>query len=89
MVSVSDDSRWPDWFKAMDQEKMPWNQVCDEFPVKNMPARVGSLYMTTYIPFYVLLDNEGSQLVPPGGADYDAVSYLKFLDSGLKHYDRK
>lgn len=66
IVSVSDDSRWSDWKKAMDQEKMPWTQVCDEFPVKNMPARVGSLYMTTYIPFYVLLDKEGKILVYTG-----------------------
>jgi len=63
IVSVSDDARWKDWFKAMDQEQMPWTQVCDEFPVKNMPARVGSLYMTTYIPFYVLLDKEGKILL--------------------------
>jgi thiol-disulfide isomerase/thioredoxin len=66
IVSVSDDSRWKDWFKAMDQEKMPWLQVCDEFPLKNMPAKVGSLYMTTYIPFYVLLDKEGKVLVYSG-----------------------
>lgn len=66
MVSVSDDSRWSDWFKAMDVEKMPWMQVCDEFPVKNMPAKVGSLYMTTYIPFYVLLDKDGKILVYSG-----------------------
>jgi thiol-disulfide isomerase/thioredoxin len=66
IVSVSDDSQWKDWFKAMDQEKMPWTQVCDEFPVKNMPARIGSLYMTTYIPFYVLLDKEGKVLVYSG-----------------------
>jgi thiol-disulfide isomerase/thioredoxin len=66
MVSVSDDSRWPDWTKAMDAEKMPWTQVVDEFPVKNMPAKVGSLYMTTYIPFYVLLDKEGKILVYSG-----------------------
>ena len=66
MVSVSDDSRWPDWTKAMDAEKMPWTQVCDEFPVKGMPAKVGSLYMTTYIPFYVLLDKEGKILVYSG-----------------------
>ncbi|MHA4811813.1 redoxin family protein [Flavitalea flava] len=66
MISVSDDSRWPDWIKAMDAEKMPWTQVCDEFPVKNMPAKVGSLYMTTYIPFYVLLDKEGKILVYSG-----------------------
>jgi thiol-disulfide isomerase/thioredoxin len=66
MVSVSDDARWKDWFKAMDQEKMPWHQVCDEFPVENMPARVGELYMTTYIPFYVLLDKDGKILVYSG-----------------------
>ena len=59
IISVSDDSRWSDWKKAMDQEKMPWTQVCDEFPVKYMPARIGTLYMTSFIPFYVLLDKEG------------------------------
>lgn len=59
IVSVSDDNVWKNWFKAMDQEQMPWTQVCDEFPLKNMPARVGSLYMTAYIPFYVLLDKDG------------------------------
>jgi thioredoxin-related protein len=37
-------------------------------------------------PFYVLLDNSGNLLVPPGGADYDPVSYGRFLDSGLKIY---
>lgn len=63
IVSVSDDNRWKDWFKAMDQEKMPWTQVDDEFPVKNMPARVGTLYMTAYIPFYLLLDKEGRILL--------------------------
>lgn len=63
IVSVSDDNKWSAWFKAMDEERMPWTQVCDEFPIKNMPARVGSLYMTTYIPFYVLLDKEGKILL--------------------------
>ncbi|MEO9022862.1 MAG: TlpA disulfide reductase family protein [Ginsengibacter sp.] len=66
ILSVSDDSKWKDWFKAMDVEKMPWTQVCDEFPIKDMPARVGSLYMTTYIPFYVLLDKDGKVLVYSG-----------------------
>lgn len=63
MVSVSNDSRWKDWFKALDQERMPWIQVCDEFPVKNMPARVGTLYQTPSLPCYVLLDKEGKILV--------------------------
>jgi thiol:disulfide interchange protein len=40
-------------------------------------------------PFYVLLDNKGNLLVPAGGADYDPVSYLRFLDSGLKAYAGK
>lgn len=72
IVSVSDDSKWSDWKRAMDMEKMPWTQVCDEFPVKNMPAKVGSLYMTHYIPFYVLLDKEGKILVYSGKeADID------------------
>jgi len=66
ILSVSDDNRWKDWIKAMDEEKMPWAQVDDEFPVKHMPAKVGSLYMTTFIPFYVLLDKEGKILVYSG-----------------------
>jgi thiol-disulfide isomerase/thioredoxin len=59
MVSVTNDSRWSDWFKALDVEKMPWLQVADEFPIKNMPARVATLYMIPYLPTYVLLDKEG------------------------------
>lgn len=66
IVSVSDDSKWKDWTRAMDQEKMPWTQVIDEFPIKNMPARVGTLYQTHFIPFYVLLDKEGKILVYSG-----------------------
>jgi len=66
ILSVSDDNRWKDWTKAMDEEKMPWAQVDDRFSRKNMPADVGSLYMTTFIPFYVLLDKEGKILVYTG-----------------------
>jgi len=40
-------------------------------------------------PFYVLLHNDGTLLVPPGGADYDPLSYVSFLDSGLKAYREK
>jgi thiol-disulfide isomerase/thioredoxin len=38
-------------------------------------------------PFYVLLDDNGNLLVPPSGADYNATSYLKFLDSGLNAFN--
>lgn len=76
IVSVSDDSKWKDWFKAMDQEKIPWMQVCDEFPTENMPARVGSLYITWYIPFYVLMGKDGKILVSSGDE--------KLIDEKLK-----
>ncbi|MBO9634314.1 MAG: AhpC/TSA family protein, partial [Chitinophagaceae bacterium] len=63
IVGVTDDSRWKDWFKALEVEKMPWIQVADEFPEKFMPSRVGRLYMAPYLPCYVLLDKEGKILL--------------------------
>jgi hypothetical protein len=33
--------------------------VADEFPVKNMPARLAEQYMIPYLPTYILLDKEG------------------------------
>lgn len=63
IVAVTDDIQWDEWFKALEVEKMPWTQVADEFPVENRPARVGTLYMTPSLPFYVLLDKEGKILI--------------------------
>jgi thiol-disulfide isomerase/thioredoxin len=72
IVSITDDNNWNSWFKAMDQEKMPWTQVADEFAVKNMPARVGDLYMSQYIPMYVLLDKDGKIILfNPSETDMD------------------
>ncbi len=46
-------------------------------------------------PYYVLLDSNGNILtdksgkqIPPSPADYDVVSYLKFLDSGIAAYKK-
>ncbi len=78
ILSVSDDLNWASWKKAMDMEKMPWLQVCDEFPEQDKPARVGSLYMTTFIPFYVLLDKDGRILVYSGDE--------KAIDAALEKY---
>ncbi|MBB5397395.1 protein-disulfide reductase DsbD [Mucilaginibacter sp. AK015] len=39
-------------------------------------------------PFYVILDSNGNQLVPPTGADYNVENYLKFLDSGIAAYKK-
>ena len=66
IVGVTNDSRWADWKKAMEQEQMPWIQVADEFPLKNMPARVISKYKHGTIPLYVLLDKDGTILVKSG-----------------------
>jgi thiol-disulfide isomerase/thioredoxin len=66
IVSVTNDSRWNDWIKAMDVEQMTWIQTIDEFPVKMMPARVLSKYKHGTIPLYVLLDKEGKILVKTG-----------------------
>lgn len=66
IISVTNDSRWSDWKKAMDAEQMPWTQLADEFPLKNMPARVISKYKHGTIPLYVLLDKTGKILVKSG-----------------------
>ncbi|MDR2283703.1 MAG: AhpC/TSA family protein [Sphingobacterium sp.] len=63
IVGVTNDSKWPDWFKALEQEKMPWLQVADDFPVKNFPARIATQYDIPSLPSYVLLDKEGKILV--------------------------
>lgn len=40
-------------------------------------------------PFYVLLNPETEQpLIVPQGADFDAGSYLKYLDSGLAAFKK-
>jgi thiol:disulfide interchange protein len=46
-----------------------------------------SRFATNSQPFYVLLNpSTGEPLVAPQGADFDATSYLKYLDSGLNAF---
>ena len=66
IVSISDDRNSKDWTKALDQEKMPWIQVIDEFPSNGLPARVGELYAVKSMPFFVLLDKKGKVIVASG-----------------------
>lgn len=63
IVGVTNDSRWPDWFKALDDEKMPWIQVADDFPIKNHPARIATQYDIPSLPSYVLLDQKGKIII--------------------------
>ena len=37
-------------------------------------------------PYYVLLNTKGEMLAEPKGADYNADSYLRFLDSGIEKF---
>jgi thiol-disulfide isomerase/thioredoxin len=63
IVSIADDRNSKDWIKALDEEKMPWIQVIDEFPSKGLPARVGELYAVRSMPFFVLLDKKGKVII--------------------------
>ncbi len=76
ILSVTNDSRWSDWYKALDDERMPWLQVADEFPVKNMPAKIAELYMIPYLPSYVLLDKDG-KIVLHNGSEQQIDEKLK------------
>lgn len=40
-------------------------------------------------PLYVLLDNEGRTLAKPRGFTEDVKTYVKFLDEGLKEYEKR
>ena len=42
---------------------MPWIQVADDFPIKNSPARIATLYDIPSLPAYVLLDKEGKIII--------------------------
>ncbi|PRD52009.1 TlpA disulfide reductase family protein [Sphingobacterium gobiense] len=59
IVAVTNDNNWDAWFKALEVEKMPWIQVADDFPIKNMPSRIGTMYMVPALPSYTLLDADG------------------------------
>jgi len=76
ILSLSGDQNQEVWKKAMAQEQMPWPQVCDEFPDKFKPSKVGEIYQTRFIPFYVLLDKKGKILVY-SGQDADVEKELE------------
>ncbi len=79
ILGISDDNKEESWKKALEEEQMPWPQVIDEFPEKNRPARVGTLYGVHYIPSYFLLDKEGRII---GRMDHDGLvaELAKLLD---------
>lgn len=70
IIGIADDSNPESWKKALAEDKSPWIHVLDEFPDKNKPARVSSLYGVHYIPSYFLLDREGCFI---GKFDHDGL----------------
>jgi thiol:disulfide interchange protein len=46
-------------------------------------------FNTLATPWYVLLDDEGNQLVPPRGKDLNPSSFKAFLQSGLDSFNKK
>jgi thiol:disulfide interchange protein DsbD len=45
-----------------------------------------SSFNTNAQPYYVLLNNDGKQLGPVTGAQYDIENFTTFLDEGLKAF---
>jgi len=62
IVSVSADSKYKDWVKCLDVEKMPWAQVIDDYNTKSRLSRTMDLYQIPHIPYYLLLDKNGKIL---------------------------
>ena len=60
ILGVSNDSSHDSWKKAIADDGITWMQVVDEFPIKNHPAKVATLYAIPYLPTLVLIDREGT-----------------------------
>lgn len=79
ILGIADDNKPEAWKKAVSEDQSPWVHVIDEFPVKNRPSLVGSLYGVHTIPCYILLDKEGKII---GRMDHDelAAKLAELLD---------
>lgn len=59
ILGITNDSRKAEWLKALEEDKLPWLQVIDEFPVPHTPAKVATLYAIPYLPTLMLIDPDG------------------------------
>lgn len=62
IVGVANDTNHDAWKKAINEDQTPWIQVVDEFPVKNKPSRVGTMYAIHFLPSYFLIDSDGKMI---------------------------
>lgn len=81
ILAVSSDQDDKSWRTAMEQEQMPWPQVCDDFPEKYKQSRVGMMYQIRFIPFYILLDKKGKILVATNDHDKVDQKLIELLGS--------
>lgn len=76
VLSVSIDAKEADWWKAMEEENMPWEQVCAPHSGKELLK----LYQFNGIPHLVLLDREGkiiSRGINPTKLDEELSKIIK------------
>lgn len=62
IVGVANDSREKDWLGAIEADQSNWIHVIDEFPVKNKPSLVSTLYGIHYLPSYFLIAPDGKMI---------------------------
>jgi thiol-disulfide isomerase/thioredoxin len=58
IVGISNDRKWGDWIKALNQENMEWIQVIDYFPNNHQGSIISEKYKTTLLPYYVLIGSD-------------------------------
>lgn len=66
IVSITNDTKREAWLAALDQEKMTWIQVADEFSSAYSTGRVITQYQAPFLPFFVLIDKEGKIILRSG-----------------------
>ena len=59
ILGITNDSRKDNWLKALEEDQLPWLQVIDEFPIRNRPAKIATLYAIPYLPTLMLIDPDG------------------------------
>lgn len=76
VLSVSIDAKEADWLKAVEEENMPWKQVCAPHSGKELLK----LYQFNGIPHLVLLDKEGKIIargINPAKLDEELSKVIK------------
>lgn len=77
IVSVSCDTKLPDWQKAMQEEQMPWTQLVLS-PDKTKTKVARDAYRIRFIPYLIIIDPQGRVAYAANSAE-EIVARLKSL----------